>query len=121
MQHWARPETLEAKLDPMPEGNVRILSPFDPLIRERARLELFFGYEHRFEAYVPKPKRLFGYFAQPVLVGDAIVAALDLKTDRERQKLMLQKWTWLQKGPRRALRHQIEGALHRFERFQLAR
>ena len=44
--------------------------------------KLFFGYEHRFEAYVPKEKRVFGYFALPVLVGDEIVAALDLKTDR---------------------------------------
>ena len=45
--------------------------------------ELFFGYDHRFEAYVPKEKRLFGYFALPVLVGDDIVAAIDLKTDRK--------------------------------------
>ena len=54
---------------------VHILSPFDPLIIQRKRTELFFGYEHRFEAYVPKEKRLFGYFALPVLVGDDIVAA----------------------------------------------
>ena len=70
---------------------------------------------------MPKEKRVFGYFAQPVLVGDEIVAVLDLKTDRERGKLLMQKWTWLQKGPRGALRQQIEEALHRFERFQLAR
>jgi uncharacterized protein YcaQ len=44
---------------------------------------LFFDYGHRFEAYVPKEKRLFGYFALPVLVGEDIVAAIDLKTDRK--------------------------------------
>ena len=49
---------------------VHILSPFDPLIIQRKRLELFFDYQHRFEAYVPKEKRVFGYFACPVLVGD---------------------------------------------------
>ena len=85
------------------------------------RLAQFFGYQHRFEAYVPKEKRVFGYFAQPVLVGDEIVAVLDLKTDRERQKLLVQKWTWVSKGARAQCRKQIEEALHRFERFQLAR
>ena len=77
---------------------VHILSPFDPLIIQRKRLQLFFGYEHRFEAYVPKEKRVFGYFALPVLVGDEIVAAIDLKTDRQQQKLLVQKWTWVGKA-----------------------
>jgi uncharacterized protein YcaQ len=57
---------------------------------QRKRLQLFFGYEHRFEAYVPKAKRVYGYFALPVLVGDEIVAAIDLKTDREQGKLLMQ-------------------------------
>ena len=74
---------------------VHILSPFDPLVIQRKRSELFFGYGHRFEAYVPKEKRLFGYFALPVLVGDEIVAAIDLKTDRRERKLLLQQWNWI--------------------------
>jgi uncharacterized protein YcaQ len=117
-EHWARPETLETALDA--NGTVHILNPFDPLVIQRKRLAGFFDYEHRFEAYVPKEKRQLGYFTQPVLVGDDIVAAIDLKTDRERQKLVMQKWTWI-KGSRRLLKPQIEDALHRFERFQLAR
>jgi uncharacterized protein YcaQ len=119
-EHWAAPEMLDAALDPVGDI-VHILNPFDPLVIQRKRLANFFGYEHRFEAYVPKEKRVFGYFAQPVLVGDEIVAVLDLKTDRERQKLLVQKWTWLAKGGRALRRRQIEEALHRFERFQLAR
>ncbi len=103
------------------EELVHILSPFDPLIHQRKRVQLFFGYEHRFEAYVPREKRLFGYFALPVLVGDQIVAAIDLKADRERQKLLVQQWTWIGNGPRRSRKQRIEEALHRFERFQLAR
>jgi uncharacterized protein len=87
-------------------------------VLQRKRLQLFFGYEHRFEAYVPPKKRVFGYFAQPVLAGDEIVAAIDLKTDRQRGKLLLQKWTWV---ARRSRKQAIEEALHRFERFQLAR
>jgi uncharacterized protein YcaQ len=119
-QHWLRPETLDAAADSA-EEMVHILSPFDPLIHQRKRLQLFFDYEHRFEAYVPKEKRRFGYFALPVLVGDEIVALVDLKTDRERQKLLLQQWTWLGKRSRRAHKKRIEDALHRFERFQIAR
>jgi len=116
-EHWARPESLEAP-DLNPEL-VHILSPFDPLIIQRKRTHLFFDYEHRFEAYVPKEKRVFGYFALPVLVGDAIVAAVDLKTDRQKKKLLVQKWTWVGKGPRKALRARIDETLHRFEKFQL--
>ena len=77
-EHWARPEVLEANGRRRRRGRaglVHILSPFDPLIIQRKRTELFFDYGHRFEAYVPKEKRLFGYFALPVLVGDDIVAA----------------------------------------------
>ena len=119
LAHWARPEALEASFDPA-RKMVHILSPFDPLIHQRKRLQLFFGYEHRFEAYLPREQRRFGYFAQPVLVGDAIVAAIDLKADRERQKLRVQQWTWVGRGPRRMHKVRIEEELHRFERFQLA-
>ena len=119
-EHWARPDMLDATFAPV-EDIVHILNPFDPLVIQRKRLVLFFGYDHRFEAYVPKEKRRFGYFSQPVLIGDDIVAVLDLKTDRERQKLLMQKWTWLAKSGRGARRTRIEDALHRFERFQLTR
>ena len=118
-EHWTRPEMLQAVFDPA-EDIVHILNPFDPLVIQRKRLSLFFGYAHRFEAYVPKEKRLFGYFSQPVLVGDQITAILDLKTDREGGKLLVQKWTWLSEGARAERKRQIEEALHRFERFQLA-
>ncbi len=119
VEHWARPEVIDDDADPV-EQTVHVLSPFDPLVIQRKRLHLFFDYEHRFEAYVPKDKRLFGYFALPVLVDDDIVAAIDLKTDREKRKLLVQKWTWLSAGPRRLHKKRIEEELHRFERFQLA-
>jgi uncharacterized protein YcaQ len=118
-QHWASPETLDLKLE-IPPVRVHILSPFDPLICQRKRLSLFFDYEHRFEAYVPADRRVLGYFACPVLAGDRIVAALDLKTDRVARQLRVQKWTWMVKRASRALRASIEAALHRFEAFQLA-
>jgi uncharacterized protein YcaQ len=122
-EHWATPEALAEGREP--SGLVHILSPFDPLIIQRKRTHLIFDYEHRFEAYVPKPKRKFGYFALPVLVGEDIVAALDLKTDRQNRKLLMQKWSWVGPGKaakgeaRAALKRRIEEELHRFERFQL--
>ena len=124
-EHWATPETLEITGEGEP-GLVHILSPFDPLIIQRKRTELFFGYGHKFEAYVPKEKRQFGYFALPVLDGDEIVAAIDLKTDRRDKKLLMQKWSWVGKGKsargeaRKDLKWRIEQELDRFERFQLA-
>ncbi|HEY6516295.1 MAG TPA: crosslink repair DNA glycosylase YcaQ family protein [Steroidobacteraceae bacterium] len=118
-QHWARPETIALRPEPNPE-RVHILSPFDPLLCQRKRLSIFFDYEHRFEAYLPASQRVLGYFACPVLAGDRIVAALDLKTDRPGRRLRVQKWTWMVKRPPRALRTAIEGALHSFEQFQLA-
>lgn len=119
-EHWARPEVLESTSAPDAEL-VHILSPFDPLVIQRKRLKLFFGYEHRFEAYLPKEKRVFGYFALPVLVGDRIVAVVDCKADRERGKLLIQQWTWVADGARQGLRQRIEEALGPFERFQVGR
>ncbi|WP_316158246.1 MULTISPECIES: winged helix-turn-helix domain-containing protein [unclassified Bradyrhizobium] len=123
-EHWATPAALEEPIDISSE-RVHILSPFDPLIIQRKRTQAIFDYDHRFEAYVPKDKRLFGYFALPVLVGEEIVAALDLKTDRQNGKLLMQKWSWVGEGKaargdqRKALKRTIEDELHRFQRFQL--
>jgi uncharacterized protein YcaQ len=117
--HWAAPEVLEAALPPL-GPLVHILSPFDPLVIQRARLALFFGYEHVFEAYVPRARRRFGYFTLPVLVGDEVVAALDLKTDRAAGRLLIQAWHWLGSGRPQAHKALIEAELGRFERFQLA-
>jgi hypothetical protein len=118
IKHWIRVEDLQLT-QRQAKGFVHILSPFDPLIIQRKRLKLFFNYDHRFEAYLPAHKRIFGYFALPVLLGDQIVANIDLKTDRQNKKLRVQQWTWLEKH--KSVRHKkyIEEELHRFEKFQL--
>jgi uncharacterized protein YcaQ len=120
-QHWCAPETLdatdEAAIDAAASQRVHLLSPFDPLVIQRKRLLQFFDYEHRFEAYVPAERRVFGYFALPVLVGDRVVAALDLKMDRQAGKLLMQKWSWIA-AKSAATKRLIEEELGRFERFQ---
>ena len=119
IRHWAEPAVVDQLGTTTVEPIVHLLSPFDPLVIQRKRLSLLFGYEHRFEAYVPPPKRVLGYFALPVLLGDEVVAAIDLKTDRQAAALRVQKWTWLVE-PRAGLQAAIDTALGRFERFQLA-
>jgi uncharacterized protein YcaQ len=117
--HWVEPEALETADAPL-RDSVHILSPFDPLIIQRKRTKLIFGYEHLFEAYVTPQKRQLGYFTLPVLVGDEIVAGLDLKTDRAAGKVLIQAWHWFGNGNARGHKRLIEEALHRFEKFQLA-
>ncbi|MCQ4204676.1 winged helix DNA-binding domain-containing protein, partial [Streptomyces coelicoflavus] len=80
VQGWGRPAWADpAALETPPRGRHRttLLSPFDSLIWERARTERIFGFTHRLEAYVPKRKRVHGYFAMPVLAGGRLVGRVD--------------------------------------------
>ncbi len=115
--HWTTREALEI-VAPLPGHRIHILSPFDPLIIQRKRLKLMFGYDHIFEAYVPAAKRRYGYFALPILVDERVVAAVDFKTDRQAGKLQVQQWTWLEDVGAEA-KAAIDAELTRFERFQL--
>ncbi|MGC9500527.1 winged helix-turn-helix domain-containing protein [Streptomyces sp. WG7] len=77
---WGRPAWADpAALETPPRGRHRttLLSPFDSLVWERARTERIFGFTHRLEAYVPKQKRVHGYFAMPVLAGGRLVGRVD--------------------------------------------
>ena len=109
-----------ATLDSVPPEPTlaHILSPFDPLIIQRKRTSAFFGYDHIFEVYIPKEKRKLGYFTLPVLIGDEIVAGLDLKADRQDRRLLIQAWHWMGKGNEVDHKAIIEDQLDRFSKFQ---
>jgi uncharacterized protein len=70
-------------------GDAFILSPFDPLNVFRHRLRDFFDFDYQIECFVPEPKRKYGYFSLPILVGDRFVARMDAKADRKQRELIV--------------------------------
>ena len=91
VEGWVKPAYLhpKAKLPRRVEA-CALLSPFDPVCWNRDRNERLFGFHYRIEIYTPAPKRKFGYYTLPLLIDDAIVGRIDLKSDRQAGVLRVQ-------------------------------
>lgn len=109
-----------ARLKRLPQAPAaaRILSPFDPAIRDRKRAQRLFGFEYQFEAFTPAAKRRYGYFVLPVLQGERFIARLDPKLDRDRGVLDVAR-VWWEDGCGRSAsdRAALEAALDRYASF----
>ncbi len=83
------PPDIETRLKnlPVPSSRLRLLNPFDPAIRDRQRLMRLFGFDYRNEMFVPKSKRIWGYYVYPLLEGDRFVGRMELKANREESTL----------------------------------
>lgn len=91
--------TGEAEAGIEPPNRIRVLSPFDPLLRNRARTERLFGFYYRIEVFVPEPKRQYGYYVFPLLEADRLIGRIDMKAERKGGTLDVRR-LWLEKGVR---------------------
>lgn len=78
-----------------PSSRLRILNPFDPVIRDRNRLKFLFGFDYRVEMFVPAAKRIWGYYIYPLLEGDRVIGRCEIKADRKGGTLDVHK-IWLE-------------------------
>jgi len=110
VEGWSQPTYLwhEARV-PRRISARTVLSPFDSLVWDRDRTERVFGFRYRIEIYTPAPKRQYGYYVLPFLLGDELVARVDLKSDRKESALLVQA-AWGEPGV--ALDDEVAEELH---------
>ena len=82
-----------ARIEPWAD-ELRLLCPFDPVIRDRQRLARRFAFDYRFEAFVPAAKRQFGYYVLPILHGERFIGRIDPKFDRATDTLIVRGPWW---------------------------
>ena len=97
---YARPgigEDLSVREKPV--SRLRVLSPFDPVLRDRKRAQRLFGFDYRIEIFVPEEKRKYGYYVFPVLEGNRLIARVDMKAFRDSDALRVRA-VWPEPGVR---------------------
>ena len=116
---WALHEIVELQKNiPPPPARLRILSPFDPMLRDRKRAEFLFGFNYRIEVFVPQEKRQYGYYVFPILERDKLIGRIDMKADRKNDILFIRK-IWLEPKTKwsKARKSALKSELKRIARF----
>jgi uncharacterized protein YcaQ len=109
--YWAKKDALRRA----PQDGLRLLSPFDPVVRDRARFELLWGWVYRFEAYTPAPKRKLGYYALPLLWRERVIGWGNLSVKDGELK---SEFGYVGSQPRdRAFKRELEAELDRMRAF----
>ncbi|MEP2988377.1 MAG: crosslink repair DNA glycosylase YcaQ family protein [Parasphingorhabdus sp.] len=112
-------EDIEQRLErsTKPSSRLRILNPFDPVVRDRDRLQRLFGFEYRNEMFVPAAKRQWGYYVYPLLEGDRFVGRIELKADRKLGQLTVHNvWTEAKVKWSSKRQEKLDAELQRFGR-----
>lgn len=114
------PADIEARLEtlPPPISRLRIINPFDPVVRDRNRLKRLFDFDYRIEIFVPAAKRRYGYYVFPVLEGDRFVGRIEVRADRKDGTLSIVD-LWWEKAVRSSAGRQekLNAELDRLRRF----
>jgi len=109
--YWPAEENAEDAARRVPPDRVRLLTPFDPLVRDRHRFELLWGWVYRFEAYTPAPKRKLGYYALPLLWRDRVIGWSNLSVKNGKLQSEL---GYVESAPRdRAFKRELDAELDR--------
>ena len=114
---FAVPKLLDTCADAIqPLDRLRVLSPFDPMIRDRKRCLRLFGFDYRIEIFVPAGKRQYGYYVFPLLEGDRFIGRIDMKHEKGTLRVVN---LWLESGVRRGKGRiaALEAELDRHRRF----
>lgn len=103
---------------PEPPTRLRVLSPFDPALRDRNRAEFIFGFSYRIEVFVPAAKRIWGYYVFPILEGDRLIGRMDAKAYRTESVLRVKAF-WPEPGLKTSAARtaRLEAEIARMARF----
>lgn len=114
----ARPDVIDGATQIGPaSGRMRVLSPFDPALRDRNRAERLFGFHYRIEVFVPAAKRIYGYYVFPLLEGERLIGRIDMKAHRDSDVLRV-AGLWPERGVKwsKARQARLEAELQRLTR-----
>ncbi len=118
-QLYALPDVEDRLGEVLPAPDrLRVINPFDPILRDRKRLNRLFGFDYRIEIFVPAAKRRYGYYIFPLLEGERLTGRVDLRADRDRDALFLERLWWEPKVRTSQARvRRLEAELDRLRRF----